>query len=124
MAERAHPRAVVEYLRHHLARGPVPFELEYVEGALVVDREEIDERPVISGHLPANEQQGNSEDGGIGLDHGLELRLERDPCGGDLHRCAAVNPPQAQFQRHVVSPRWAPRCAVGAPMSSSDTRSS
>jgi hypothetical protein len=78
-----------------------------VQGTLVIHRQEVDELAEVSRHLPADEQQRGSEDGGISFDHGLELRLQGDAAWLQLDRLPGIDPPQPDLQRHNNLPTWA-----------------
>lgn len=102
--ERAHPCAVVEYLRHDVARRPVPLELQHVKVALAVHGEEIDDLAERRPHLPPDDEQPLAEQRRILLQVLLQRRLGRQRRRGEPPRRVPVDPPHPHLHRHGSQP--------------------
>src|SRR5665647_1269078 len=95
------PGAVVQGLRHHVARCLVPLELEDVDGTVTVECEQVNVLAVDGGDLAADQQQRLPKNRRVGLYEVLEALLAGHPHGQQALD-SVIQTPEPDVDRHVV----------------------
>lgn len=122
IAQADYPRGVVEHLRDDIPWGAVAFELDDVQLAFAVDREEVKDAAGIGWHLATDYQHIQAQDRDVLGEPGLQACFVVQTGRGYPTWCA-VNVPQLELNRHAgtcpchpVAPAASPRLPSIAPV--------
>ena len=108
-AQAAHPGAVIEGLGDNFTRRATALELEDIERAVFVERQEVDSGAVVCNHLSAKQhQRAEPEDLDIVSDDRFEALLLADAGGDHGARSVVFDPPEVHLEWHDWDPMAAP----------------